>query len=111
MISENDITRIESTDANGRWYVHGGFDGWSYGCPLNPTPVTRACALRILNRMIEGRHPDAIAKLTAFPNALDYADENDDLYFKTGSNRLIAYLNPATCAFERGPKPEQDYEV
>ena len=111
MISETDITPIEHTDVNGRWYVHNGFLGWSYGCPLDPTPITRACALRILNRMSEWRHPDAISKLVAFPNALDYADENDDLYFKTDSNRLIAYLNPTTCAFEKARKPEQDYVV
>lgn len=111
MISEADITLIESIDPGGRWYVHDGFHGWSYGCPLDPTPITRACALRILSRMIEGRHPDAISKLAGFPNALDYADPNDDLYVQTGNNRLIAYLNPTTCIFEKTRKPEQDYDV
>lgn len=111
MIVEADIVPIEATDSDGRWYVHGGFDGWSYGCPVDPTPITKACALKILRRMIQERHPDAIPKLTAFPNALDYADEHDDLYLRTGKNRLIAYLNPKTCAFQSAPKPEQDYEL
>jgi hypothetical protein len=111
MISEADIARIESTDASGRWYVHDGFDGWSYGCPQDPTPITRARALRILSRMTENRHPDAACKLAAFPNALDYADENDDLYLKTSRNRLIAFLKPSLCAFRDAPKSEQDFHV
>ena len=109
MISESDIATIESTDPQGRWYVHDGFDGWSYGSPLNPTPITRACAFRLLSHMIEERHPDAVSKLADFPNALDYADENDDLYLKTGGNRLIAYLNPVTYGL--APKLERDYDV
>jgi hypothetical protein len=111
MISQADIAPVESTAASGRWYLHNGFDGWSYGCPVDPTPITRACALRILSVMIERRHPDAIARLAALPNALDYADEDDDLCRKTGNNRLIAYLNPTTCIFKKARKSEQDYDV
>jgi hypothetical protein len=111
MISEPDIAQIEATDTTGRWYVHDGFDGWSYGCPLDPTPIARACALRILSRMTEGRHPDAVSKLAAFPNALDYADENDELYATTGRNRLIAFLSPSKCVFRNSPKPEQEFHV
>ena len=109
MISESAIAKIESTNPDGRWYVHNGFDGWSYGSPLEPVPITRACAMRLMSRMVQGRHPDAVSKLVDFPNALDYADENDDLYFKTGGNRLIAYLNPDIYGF--APKLERDYEV
>ena len=111
MISGADVTPIESTDTKGRWYLHNGFNGWSYGSPLNPTPITRTCAIRILTRLVEGRHPDAISKLTAFPNALDYADENDDLYLKSGGNRLIAFVNPDLCVFEKRPQTEQDFQV
>jgi hypothetical protein len=111
MIEEPDLTLIEATDQTGQWYVHNGFDGWSYGCPVDPTPITRTCALRLLKRMIQGRHPKAIELLTASPNALDYGDEGDDLFKKTGGNRLIAYVNPKTCAFRKGKKAEQDYDV
>ena len=111
MISEADVAPIEATDPNGRWYVHNGFDGWSFGSPVDPTPVTKACAIRILSRMTQKRHVDAVSKLTAFPNALDYADENDELYSTTGKNRLIAFLSPSKCAFRNSRKPEQDFHV
>lgn len=60
--------------------------------------------------MIENKHSDALQKLAAFPNALDYADENDVLYERTGGNRLIAFVTPENCVFERKQKPEQDFE-
>jgi hypothetical protein len=111
MIEEPDIALIEATDQTARWYVHSGFSGWSYGCPVDPTPITRTCALRLLKRMIQGRHPRAIELLAASPNALDYADQGDDLFKKTGGNRLIAYVNPDIRIFHEREKAGQDYDV
>ncbi len=110
MPSEIEMRVIEDRSPDARWYVHDGFLGWAYGSPLDPTPITRECACRILDWMIENKHSDALQKLAAFPNALDYADENDVLYERTGGNRLIAFVTPETCVFERKQKPEQDFE-
>lgn len=111
MISETDLRLVEANNPQGRWYVHDGFDGWSYGAPQDPTPITRACALRILNCIVEERYPDALSRLAEFPNALVYAEKDDDLYLKTGRNRLIAFVSPSNCAFRERPKPEQDYHL
>jgi len=59
------------------------------------------------------RFPDAVAKLASFPNALDYADDGDELFEATNGNRLIAFLPASDCVFEPGYKrpPEQDYKI
>ncbi|MCC5849844.1 MAG: hypothetical protein JJU29_17295 [Verrucomicrobia bacterium] len=111
MITKANIESIEKTVPEGRWYVHNGFLGWAYGTPLNPTPITRECALRLLNIMSQGRQHDVVQKLTDFPYALDYAEEGDKLYEKTGGNRLIAFVSPETCVFERKIKGEQDFDL
>jgi len=113
MITDADLEKIEATSEGGRWYVHNGFLGWAYGSPLNPTPITRATAQKILDQMTADRHPDAVSRLSAFPNALDYAEKGDALYAATGGHRLIAYLPSSDCIFEPGYKvPEvQDFEI
>ena len=111
MPNETEMLAIEDRCPGGRWYVHNGFLGWAYGSPLDPTPITRLAASRILEWMIENRHSDALQKLEAFPNALDYADHGDALYEKTDGNRLIAFVTPETCVFERKRKTEQDFEI
>ena len=111
MISESDMARVEITDRTGRWYVHNGFFGWSYGSPQDPTPITRSCALRLLNHMAQSRHPTAIELLAAFPYALDYADEGDELFERTGGNRHIAYVSPRDCLFQKAQQSEHDYDA
>jgi hypothetical protein len=113
MITDSDLEKIEASSAAGRWYVHNGFLGWAYGSPLNPTPVTRATARGILERMTASRFPDAVAKLSAFPSALDYADDGDELFHATNGNRLLAFLPSSDCVFEPGYKvpSEQNYEI
>lgn len=113
MITDQDMLTVEAAAPNGRWYVHNGFLGWAYGSPLNPTPITRETARRILEMMARHRHPDAVTRLAAFPNALDYADEEDAAFHTTRGNRLIAFLLPEHCVFEPGYRvpPDQDYEL
>ena len=113
MITDEDLREIEGTSKDGRWYVHNGFLGWAYGSPLNPTPITRMTAKRILEKMTDTRCPDAVSKLSEFPNALDYADDGDALFEATGGNRLIAFLPASDCVFEPGYRhpPEQDYKI
>ena len=110
MITHEELKPIEQANPGGRWWVHNGFLGWAYGSPQDPTPITQACALRILRRTIADRHPDALAQLSRFPAALAYADEGEELYHQTGGNRLIAYLDEAACVFTRKKRePECDY--
>ncbi len=113
MITDDNLQKIEATSDDGRWYVHNGFLGWAYGSPLNPTPITRMTAKRILEHMTANRFPDAVAQLSAFPSALDYADDGDALFDATDGNRLIAFLPASDCVFEPGYKlpPEQNYKI
>ena len=111
MIESETILPIESATPAGRWFVHNGFLGWAYGSPLDPVPITRDCALRILDWMIHNRHPDALERLAKLPAALDYADEGDCLFEKTNGNRLIAFVSPDMCVFEHSQKKEQDFEI
>lgn len=110
MITFRELEPIEVANPSGRWWIYNGFLSWAYGSPQNPTPVTRACALRILQATIKFRYPDALEKLSRLPAALDYADEGKELFHQTGGHRLIGFLEEGDCIFSRKRRPaEFDY--
>jgi hypothetical protein len=79
------------------YFVHDGYDGWSYGSPANPLPITRASAVELMK--ITGLTPAAAR--TWLPPA-QYADVGDALYEATHGNRFLAYGDVTRCSMLGG---------
>ena len=88
---------------NDCYFIHDGYDGWSYGTPMDPTPITLQSALELM-RITGLTRRDTIMRL---PPA-QFAEHGDMLFEATGGNRFLAYGNPERCSRGEGyqiPEP------
>lgn len=79
------------------YFVHDGYDGWSYGSPANPQPITNDSAVALMR--ITGLTPDDAR--TWLPPA-QYADTGEALYEATRGNRFLAYGDVTRCSILDG---------
>ena len=95
----NDLVNLKTDSPDSYFLVHNGYDGWSYGTPLNPIPITLTTALNILNLIQRKRKINPVQKLKEDPTLLQYAKEGDEYYSKTSNCRFIAFLPLNKCSF------------
>jgi hypothetical protein len=76
------------------YFVHNGYDGWSYGTPMNPQLVTVELAERLMTAA--GLTKDDVTDVW---RVAQYAEEGEPLYEATGRNRFLVYgdIQDCTC--------------
>lgn len=103
MVSTEDIADRVAGYADHGFVVHDGYAGWSYGAPLNPTAITLAAAEYQLNHALpsESPAPALVPTPAGFP-AVQFAEEGDALYERSGGNRFVEFTTLARCLVEPG---------
>ena len=100
MISVLDLEQLQLRHPNAQFFVHDGYCGWSYGCPLNPIPVTLKTAARLLRIVCRLRpYKEVLSELEIEPSAIEYADEHSQFYQLTSNNRFLAFISPKLCGY------------
>lgn len=93
MFSLAELKNLEERHPAAKFYVHDGYEGWSYGSPQDPIPVTLETACQLLNILCLTRAEDGLrAELEQAPSVIEYTSENGSLYFATNKNRFLAFM-------------------
>jgi hypothetical protein len=105
-----DIKKLEDMQIdkpNFKLMVHNGYFAWLYGSPQNPLLISKDTAIKILSEFEIRTGKDAINEMENNRLDLVYAEENDDLYHKTGKNRIIGLYDAKDCIFTSKVKKEK----
>jgi hypothetical protein len=112
----NEIENICVCNPKKRFMVHNGFDGWSYGSPMNPKLIIFAAAINLLEIIIENGPDSSINKdsikgklLSDFPHFI-YAENNDPLFVKTENNKILSFIELDCCSFTIKNPDLKEYE-
>lgn len=95
----NDLITLKADSPDSYFLVHDGYDGWCYGSPLNPIPITLNTAVNLLSLIEIKQKVDPVQKLRDNPTLLQYANQGDEYYIKTSNCRFIAFLPLSKCSF------------
>lgn len=99
MITIEQIDQLIREHPDRRFFIHDGFNPWSYGTPLDPVLITPDTARSILDLAARREAGDVLQAVRQEYPPLQYAEAGDDLYGRTLNNRFIAFLNPETCSY------------
>ncbi|HXI72430.1 MAG TPA: hypothetical protein VNN22_18915 [Verrucomicrobiae bacterium] len=93
MFSIIELKNLEERHPGAKFYVHDGFNGWSYGSPQDPIPVTHETACGLLNILCLTRSEDKLrAELEQEQSVIEYSSESGSLYSATNKNRFLAFM-------------------
>lgn len=105
------LERIQSENPNLKFMLHNGYFAWSYGSPQNPIFISNDTAIKILLEFEKRTGKDAVDEMKSSIFDLVYAEENDDLYYKTGRNRIIGLYDVDSCIFTAEADKEKVYDL
>ncbi|HEY2329205.1 MAG TPA: hypothetical protein VGI63_05270 [Verrucomicrobiae bacterium] len=95
MFSVIDLKNLEERHPNARFFVHDGYNGWSYGSPQTPMPVTLETACQLLNilcrKLPENELRDELEEEPTIIGSIEYAAEGSPLFHATLKNRFLAF--------------------
>ncbi len=101
MFTVAELRALQDKIPGSQFFIHDGYNGWSYGSPLNPTPITPETACRLLNRLARSISEAGLrAELGAGQaTAIEYAKDGDSLFKQTHDTRFLAFLPAWTCSY------------
>lgn len=100
MFSITDIEILQQQHPAARFFIHNGYNGWSYGSPMNPTAVTHETAVRLLNFLCRTQTEGELRRqLEDESSAIQYAEESTPLYRATRDNRFLAFIASTVCTY------------
>lgn len=110
-----DIENICNCNPDKRFVVHNGFDGWSYGSPMNPMLVTLKTAIKLIEFIIDNKTDDKLRMdnlieklLSDFPHFI-YAEKDDLLFDETHKNRILSFIELKYCAYTNKDRKLKEY--
>lgn len=111
MITEDDLKKFLDANEPRKIIIHDGYDGWSYGMPLDPIFISNETILRLVKIIVHKYRQINVFDVLLSDNDIEYAKEEDKLYRKTFNNRFLGLYSPDECKFKERSKFQEQIDI